>query len=77
MLILSRKIGQAFMINDDIEIIITEISGDKVKLGVVAPKKDKVLRKELYQTMELNKESATSAACADIQDLLKNLKPLS
>lgn len=48
MLILSRKAGQSLMLGDGIEITITEISGDKVKLGISAPADVKVYRKELY-----------------------------
>ena len=47
MLILSRKAGQSLMLGDGIEITITEISGDKVKLGISAPADVKVYRKEL------------------------------
>jgi len=77
MLILTRKVGESLMINDDIEIVVTELSGDKVKIGVIAPQNFRVLRKELYQTMEINKESASGQSAADIQDFLKNIKPLS
>ena len=45
MLILSRKAGQSLMFGDGIEITITEISGDKVKLGIAAPADVKVYRK--------------------------------
>lgn len=58
MLILSRTVGQSLMIQDHIEIIVTEVIGDKVKLGIKAPKDVKVLRKELYQTAEINQEAA-------------------
>lgn len=74
MLILSRKLGQAIMINDEIELVITEISGDKVKVGIVAPQDIKVLRKELYLTMVSNKEAAKGADTATIQGLLANLQ---
>jgi carbon storage regulator len=62
------------MINDEIELVITEINGDKVKLGIVAPKDIKVLRKELYQTVVSNKEAALGAKTAAVQGLLANLQ---
>lgn len=62
MLILSRKSGQSFMIDQNIEITIVEISGDKVKIGIEAPKDIKILRSELVQTMEQNKKAADSVA---------------
>ena len=51
MLILSRKVGETVYLNEDIEIKIVEVSGDKVRLGIEAPKDVKVLRSELRQTL--------------------------
>ena len=63
MLILSRKAGQSLMFGDGIEITITEISGDKVKLGISAPADVKVYRKELYSTIQENQSAAAPAEC--------------
>ena len=60
MLILSRKSGEALDINGKIEIKIIEINGDKVKIGINAPDDVKILRSELCQTMESNKDAASS-----------------
>ena len=49
MLILSRKRNEAIRINDDITIVVVEIRGDKVRLGVVAPKAVPVHRQEIYE----------------------------
>lgn len=49
MLILSRKVGQRICIGDDIEILVVEISENQVRLGVDAPKKVPVYRKELLE----------------------------
>lgn len=65
MLILTRKTGQGFTVGDAIEITITEISGDKVRVGINAPKEIKVLRSELTQTLEEN----VAAALANRQSL--------
>lgn len=65
MLILSRKVGESLKIGDDIEIFVTEIKGDKVRLGISAPSELKINRTELYLTVENNKEAA------DKVDLLK------
>ncbi len=46
MLILSRKAGESIIINDDIEITIVRTKDDKVHLGVTAPKKTLIYRKE-------------------------------
>lgn len=60
MLVLSRKVGESLIIGE-IEIKVTEVSGDHVKLGIQAPKHLKILRKELCQTVESNIEAANVA----------------
>ncbi|SHI38664.1 carbon storage regulator CsrA [Lutispora thermophila] len=73
MLVLSRKKDEAILIGDDIEIIVTEIAEDKVKIGVRAPKNMKVLRKELLeQVKEENIHSAESKV--DLEALAKVMK---
>ncbi|MEA4987054.1 MAG: carbon storage regulator CsrA [Anaerovorax sp.] len=57
MLILTRKANQSFLINEDIEITVTEISGDKVRIAIDAPKTVKILRKELLEATSANKEA--------------------
>lgn len=61
MLILTRKAGESFLINDEIELVVTEISGDQVKIGIKAPSCYKILRKELVQTIESNRQAAQGA----------------
>lgn len=60
MLILTRKQGEAFVIGDNIEISIAEINGDKVRIAIDAPREVKILRKELIDAGELNKEAASA-----------------
>lgn len=48
MLVLSRKKNETIKIGDDIEIVIVEIRGDKVRLGIQAPKEVPVHRSEVY-----------------------------
>ena len=74
MLILSRKSGEALMINEEIEIKIIEVNGDKVKIGIDAPKNVKILRKELSQTMESNKASAASMNPKKLFGMLSDMK---
>lgn len=57
MLILTRKQGEAFLLDDNIEITLLEVSGDKVKIAIDAPKQVKILRKELAEARELNREA--------------------
>ena len=48
MLVLSRKKNESIVINDDVTIVVVEIRGDKVRLGIEAPKEVPVHRKEVY-----------------------------
>ena len=71
MLALSRKINESIMIGNDIEIIILEVKGDQVKIGISAPKSVPIYRKELYiQIQESNKEAAETTVDDEV---LKNL----
>ena len=66
MLVLSRKKNESIVINDDISIVVVEIRGDKVRLGVEAPKEVPVHRREVYDAIKrAEKESEKSASDAD------------
>lgn len=54
MLVIKRKVSESILIGDDIEIVISEISQDKVKIAINAPKEIKITRKELAETCEFN-----------------------
>ena len=51
MLVLSRKKNESIVINNDITIVVVEIRGDKVRLGVEAPKEVPVHRQEVYEAI--------------------------
>jgi len=51
MLVLSRKKNESIVINNDITITVVEIRGDKVRLGIVAPKEVPVHRQEVYDAI--------------------------
>ncbi len=51
MLVLSRKKNESIVINNDITIVVVEIRGDKVRLGVEAPKEVPVHRREVYDAI--------------------------
>lgn len=48
MLILTRRVGEGLMFGDDIHVIVTQINGGQVKLGIDAPRSTRVLRDEVY-----------------------------
>ena len=56
MLVLSRKKNESIVINDDISIVVVEIRGDKVRLGVEAPKEVPVHRREVYDAIQRSLE---------------------
>ncbi|MCK9329388.1 MAG: carbon storage regulator CsrA [Candidatus Cloacimonetes bacterium] len=59
MLVLTRKIGESICIGDDIEIVITDITKNAIRIGIVAPKDTPIYRKEIYdRILEENKEAA-------------------
>ena len=58
MLVLSRSRDQSIMIGDDIEITIVDVRGDKVRVGINAPRKISVHRKEVYEAIQRENESA-------------------
>jgi carbon storage regulator len=52
MLVLSRKKNESIVINNEITIVVVEIRGDKVRLGVEAPKEVPVHRREVYEAIQ-------------------------
>ena len=60
MLVLGRKKGETIVINDDIEITVTSIEGDMVRLGINAPKQVTIHRKEVYLEIQEENKEATS-----------------
>ena len=56
MLVLSRQRDESIMIGDDVEIIIVDVRGDKVRLGITAPKCIPVHRREIYDAIQREKK---------------------
>ena len=55
MLVLSRRKDESIMIGDDVEIVIVDVRGDKVRLGITAPKSIPVHRMEIYEAIQREK----------------------
>ena len=55
MLVLSRQRDESIIIGDDIEIVIVDVRGDKVRLGINAPREISVHRKEIYDAIQREK----------------------
>ena len=61
MLVLTRKLGESIAIDDDIKIVVVQIKGKQVRLGIEAPRHTKIHREEVYVAIqEQNKEAADS-----------------
>ena len=82
MLVLSRKSKESIMIGPDIEVRITKIEGDTVRLGIIAPREVTIYRKEILMAIqESNRTAATTpeaihAQLKTAQDLLKPIETL-
>jgi carbon storage regulator len=69
MLVLGRKKGESIIIDDNIEVTVTAIEGETVKLGISAPKQITIHRKEIYlEIQEENKQAASNTI--NVSDLL-------
>ena len=65
MLVLTRKSNQSIMIGDDIEVSVLSIMGEKVRVGIQAPRDIPVFRKEVY--LEIQQERARDLAGSDVR----------
>jgi len=60
MLVLSRKKNESIVINDSITLVVVEIRGDKVRLGIDAPKDVSVHRKEIYDAIKKSQRTSNT-----------------
>ena len=65
MLVLSRKKNESIVIDDRITIVVVEIRGDKVRLGVEAPKEVPVHRREVYEAIKRNEAAQAKAVAGE------------
>jgi carbon storage regulator len=72
MLVLTRKSNQSIMIGDDIEVSVL-IIGEKVRIGIQAPRNIPVFRKELYLENQQKNVAARASTRAEVDDALKGL----
>ncbi len=63
MLVLTRKSNQSIMIGDEIEVSVLSVMGEKVRIGIQAPQKVPVFRKEIY--LEIHRESGAVTVSRD------------
>lgn len=75
MLVLSRQRDETIMIGDEIEISIVDIRGDKVRLGINAPTRIAVHRKEVYDAIKRENTDASRLGSTDLDTLAQTIKP--
>ena len=76
MLVLSRKINETIRVGDDIKVTLLGIEGDKIKLGIDAPKDVRIFREELLEaTMSTNKQALSAPVVSFDMSKLKEGKP--
>ena len=68
MLVLSRKKNESIVINNDITVVVVEIRGDKVRLGVEAPKEVPVHRREVYDAIKRSLGEAVASDDTEVSD---------
>ena len=73
MLVLTRKSNQSIMIGDDIEVSVLSIMGEKVRIGIEAPRTVPVFRKEVYLEIQLER-SDDSTERDQVTEALERLK---
>jgi len=66
MLVLTRKLHQSIVIGDQIEVVVLEVRGEQVRLGIKAPKDVTVHRKEIYEQIQEENKSASNVRPEDI-----------
>jgi len=73
MLVLSRQRDETIMIGDDIEITVVDIRGDKVRVGINAPSRVAVHRKEVYEAIRAENERSARLARGTVEELGKSV----
>jgi carbon storage regulator len=73
MLVLTRKTNQSIMIGDEIEVSILSVAGDKVRIGIDAPRDIAVFRKEVYVAIEEGAGRVEERASTEVDEELRKL----
>ena len=74
MLVLSRQRDETIVIGDNIEITVVDIRGDKVRLGITAPREIQVHRKEIYEAIKRENHESTQVQAEDLSLAERNLR---
>ena len=73
MLVLTRKSNQSIMIGDDIEVSVLSIMGEKVRIGIQAPRDIPVFRKEVYLEIQQERAEELTSVSNEVDQALRRL----
>ena len=73
MLVLTRKLGESIAIDDHIKIIVVQIKGKQVRLGIKAPQETKIHREEVYQAIQDQNTAASHSSLETLSQLSEEL----
>ena len=73
MLVLTRKLGESIAIDDHIKIVVVQIKGKQVRLGIKAPPETKIHREGVYKAIQDQNTEASQADLSSIADLANEL----
>lgn len=68
MLVLTRKVNQSIVIGDGIEVVVLEVRGEQVRLGIRAPRDVSVHRKEIFDQITAENAAATGTDISDVPE---------
>ena len=68
MLVLTRKVNQSIVIGDDVEVIVLEVRGEQIRLGIKAPRSVTVHRKEIYEQIQEENKAASKIDPGDVPE---------
>lgn len=69
MLVLTRKVNQSIIIGNDIEVVVLEVRGEQVRIGIKAPKDVAVHRQEIFVQIRDENQAASGTDLGDVPDL--------
>jgi carbon storage regulator len=68
-LVLTRKVNQSIVIGDDIEVVVLEVRGEQIRLGIKAPRDVVVHRKEIYEQIQEENQTASTVDPKDVPEV--------
>jgi carbon storage regulator len=76
MLVLSRKEGERLVIGDDITIVVSKVNGNRVSIGIEAPRDVRIVREELTTKTPATEEQSSTAHAFSAEDLANAILPI-